>query len=187
LAAASKIDHAGSMVSIYGHLSEIVTGSAGWQLWLAFGEMIGRVGSSGLSTGSHLHFAIEKDGQFRQSANRNPSASTIRFRWQCVCSSTASNRNTLRRSIVCRRFGGHFSLPHSAVAQCRQRFSCERRLQQGQLMPARSDHGPYDRERTFRHAHPLTAFYARVRGHARCVLKDFVGAGNAKQARRLRI
>ena len=58
-----KIDHDAGMVSIYGHLSEITPGlQTGNQVRV--GQVIGRVGSSGLSTGSHLHFAIEKNGQF---------------------------------------------------------------------------------------------------------------------------
>ncbi len=58
-----KIDHEAGMVSIYGHLSEITPGLLAGNT-VRIGEVIGRVGSSGLSTGSHLHFAIEKDGQF---------------------------------------------------------------------------------------------------------------------------
>ena len=58
-----KIDHDDAMTSIYGHLSAITPGlRAGNQVHV--GQLIGRVGSSGLSTGSHLHFAIEKHGQF---------------------------------------------------------------------------------------------------------------------------
>jgi len=58
-----RIRHEGGIVSIYGHLSRIndgiVTGRA-----VRVGEMIGQVGSSGLSTGPHLHYGIEKDGQY---------------------------------------------------------------------------------------------------------------------------
>lgn len=58
-----KIDHEAGMVSIYGHLSEITPGLQSGNS-VGVGQVIGRVGSSGLSTGSHLHFAIEKNGQF---------------------------------------------------------------------------------------------------------------------------
>ena len=57
-----RINHEGGIVSIYGHLSRStpdLTGSA-----VRVGEMIGQVGSSGLSTGPHLHYGIEKDGQY---------------------------------------------------------------------------------------------------------------------------
>jgi murein DD-endopeptidase MepM/ murein hydrolase activator NlpD len=58
-----RILHDGGIVSIYGHLSEIQPGlhdGADVQV----GEMIGRVGSSGLSTGPHLHYGLEKDGRY---------------------------------------------------------------------------------------------------------------------------
>ena len=51
------------MVSIYGHLSQITPGLDHGE-WVSLGETIGRVGSSGLSTGPHLHFALERDGQY---------------------------------------------------------------------------------------------------------------------------
>jgi murein DD-endopeptidase MepM/ murein hydrolase activator NlpD len=49
------IAHAGGMTSIYGHMSRIVAqpGSI-----VRAGELIGYVGSSGLSTGPHLHFEV---------------------------------------------------------------------------------------------------------------------------------
>jgi murein DD-endopeptidase MepM/ murein hydrolase activator NlpD len=56
-----RIQHQHGMVSIYGHLSKISPdvkpGSS-----VHMGQLIGNVGSTGLSTGPHLHFAMEKDG-----------------------------------------------------------------------------------------------------------------------------
>src|SRR5712692_9750799 len=51
----------GGIVSLYGHLSQISVqpGSN-----VRVGDVIGRVGTSGLSSGPHLHFGIEKDGHF---------------------------------------------------------------------------------------------------------------------------
>lgn len=53
------IDHGGALQSLYGHLSsvavadgEVVTG----------GQLIGGVGSTGNSTGPHLHFEIDRNG-----------------------------------------------------------------------------------------------------------------------------
>jgi murein DD-endopeptidase MepM/ murein hydrolase activator NlpD len=51
------------MVSIYGHLSEITPGMGQGQ-WVSLGQFIGRVGTSGLSTGPHLHFALEREGHY---------------------------------------------------------------------------------------------------------------------------
>jgi murein DD-endopeptidase MepM/ murein hydrolase activator NlpD len=58
-----RIQHEGGIVSLYGHLSEITPGMEG-DTRVRVGQLIGRVGSSGLSTGPHLHYAIEKDGRF---------------------------------------------------------------------------------------------------------------------------
>jgi murein DD-endopeptidase MepM/ murein hydrolase activator NlpD len=66
-----RILHEGGVVSIYGHLSEIPP-----ELYegaeVQVGQVIGRVGSSGLSTGPHLHYGLEKDGSYV-----NPLTATI--------------------------------------------------------------------------------------------------------------
>ena len=55
-----RVAHEGGIVSLYGHLSQISVqpGSS-----VRVGDVIGRVGTSGLSTGPHLHFGVEKDGR----------------------------------------------------------------------------------------------------------------------------
>lgn len=58
-----RIQHQGSIVSIYGHLSRISVGLVPGDN-VEVGEVIGRVGTSGLSTGPHLHFGIERDGHY---------------------------------------------------------------------------------------------------------------------------
>jgi murein DD-endopeptidase MepM/ murein hydrolase activator NlpD len=58
-----RIRHDGGIVSIYGHLSRITPGLEEGSS-VRVGEVIGAVGSSGLSTGPHLHYAIEKDGEY---------------------------------------------------------------------------------------------------------------------------
>jgi murein DD-endopeptidase MepM/ murein hydrolase activator NlpD len=56
-----RLDHGDGFVSWYRHLSaELV--SVGQRI--ATGVMIGRVGSTGCSTGSHLHFAITRNGSW---------------------------------------------------------------------------------------------------------------------------
>jgi murein DD-endopeptidase MepM/ murein hydrolase activator NlpD len=58
-----RIFHDNGLVSVYGHLAEIqqeLHQGADVQV----GQVIGQVGSSGLSTGPHLHYGLEKDGRY---------------------------------------------------------------------------------------------------------------------------
>lgn len=55
------IDHGGEIATLYCHLSSILV-NAGEKV--REGEIIGRVGSTGASTGPHLHFGVIKDGDF---------------------------------------------------------------------------------------------------------------------------
>ena len=54
------IQHPQGFASLYGHLSEVRV-NVGQKV--RTGEIIGRVGSTGVSTGSHLHFEWRKDGK----------------------------------------------------------------------------------------------------------------------------
>lgn len=55
-----EIDHGNGYVTAYNHLSKIeVTGGK-----VAAGQEIGKSGSTGNTTGPHLHFEVTKDGEF---------------------------------------------------------------------------------------------------------------------------
>ncbi len=58
-----RIEHQNGMVSIYGHLEKIMP-NVKPGTYVSVGQVIGLVGSTGLSTGPHLHFALEKQGAF---------------------------------------------------------------------------------------------------------------------------
>jgi len=54
-----QIAHGGGIMSLYGHMSEIVASPGSF---VHAGQVIGYVGSSGLSTGPHLHFEVRQGG-----------------------------------------------------------------------------------------------------------------------------
>jgi murein DD-endopeptidase MepM/ murein hydrolase activator NlpD len=54
-----QIAHAAGIVSLYGHMSEIVAAPGSY---VRAGQLIGYVGSSGLSTGPHVHFEVRQNG-----------------------------------------------------------------------------------------------------------------------------
>jgi len=53
------IDDGGGLSSLYGHLSSVAVLSGEY---VDAGQLVGAVGSSGNSTGPHLHFEIRRDG-----------------------------------------------------------------------------------------------------------------------------
>ena len=55
-----RIAHAGGLTTSYSHMSSIVAEPGGY---VHAGQLIGYVGSSGLSTGPHLHYEVTRDGQ----------------------------------------------------------------------------------------------------------------------------
>ena len=55
-----EIAHAGGIATMYGHMSRIAAVSGSY---VRQGEVIGYVGSTGLSTGPHLHYEVLKDGR----------------------------------------------------------------------------------------------------------------------------
>jgi murein DD-endopeptidase MepM/ murein hydrolase activator NlpD len=55
-----KLDHGGGLGSGYGHMSRI---AVSWGAHVQAGQVIGYVGSSGLSTGPHLHYEAYQNGR----------------------------------------------------------------------------------------------------------------------------
>jgi murein DD-endopeptidase MepM/ murein hydrolase activator NlpD len=60
------IEHSGNWTSLYGHLSEINTVL---RKSVKSGNLIGRVGSTGQSTGPHLHFELRQHGKAQDPDN----------------------------------------------------------------------------------------------------------------------
>jgi murein DD-endopeptidase MepM/ murein hydrolase activator NlpD len=54
-----RIAHADGLMTLYGHMSEIVAQPGSY---VRAGQLIGYVGSSGLSTGPHVHFEVRQNG-----------------------------------------------------------------------------------------------------------------------------
>jgi murein DD-endopeptidase MepM/ murein hydrolase activator NlpD len=55
-----RLDHGGSIATGYGHMSRIAVANG---LAVRRGQIIGYVGSTGLSTGAHLHYEVYRGGQ----------------------------------------------------------------------------------------------------------------------------
>ncbi|QIM19817.1 peptidoglycan DD-metalloendopeptidase family protein [Leucobacter coleopterorum] len=56
------VDHAGGFQTRYAHLSAF---GPGWGTWVGQGAVVGYVGTTGMSTGCHLHYEVLYDGIFQ--------------------------------------------------------------------------------------------------------------------------
>ncbi len=65
-----QIDHGGGIVTLYGHMAQQPSVSVGEQV--SAGQEIGKMGSTGASTGSHTHFAVQKNGVWVDPLNYLP-------------------------------------------------------------------------------------------------------------------
>ena len=54
------IDHGNGYQTLYAHMSKIIASKG---QWVSQGTRIGLVGSTGYSTGPHLHFTVYKNGK----------------------------------------------------------------------------------------------------------------------------
>jgi murein DD-endopeptidase MepM/ murein hydrolase activator NlpD len=57
-----RIEHGQNLATVYGHLMAFAPGIEPGER-VVRGELIGFVGSTGRSTGAHLHFELQKDGK----------------------------------------------------------------------------------------------------------------------------
>jgi murein DD-endopeptidase MepM/ murein hydrolase activator NlpD len=55
-----EVEHADGFTTRYGHLSKILV-KKGQQL--SAGDIVGKVGSTGRSTGPHLHYEVRRNGE----------------------------------------------------------------------------------------------------------------------------
>lgn len=72
---AVRLRHPAGYETLYGHLSAFARGLRRGQQ-VRQGEVIGRVGSTGLSTGPHLHYEVAQDGQSVNPASLRQDAGT---------------------------------------------------------------------------------------------------------------
>lgn len=63
------IDHGGGFVTLYAHCSKILVSEG---QWVEAGTLIAQVGSTGRSTGNHLHFEVRINGQAQDPRNYLP-------------------------------------------------------------------------------------------------------------------
>jgi murein DD-endopeptidase MepM/ murein hydrolase activator NlpD len=69
-----RLEHGGGLGTGYGHMSRIAV-SPGERV--SAGEVIGYVGSSGLSTGPHLHYEMYRDGRTVNPLRQSFAAATV--------------------------------------------------------------------------------------------------------------
>ncbi|SMF63135.1 Murein DD-endopeptidase MepM and murein hydrolase activator NlpD, contain LysM domain [Allosphingosinicella indica] len=103
-----RIDHGGGLATSYSHMSRIVA-RAGSQV--RRGQVIGYVGSTGLSTGPHLHYEMYRNG-----AAINPASVKFTTRAQLAGADLARFRSQLK-SLLAVPVGGRAQPVQQATAE----------------------------------------------------------------------
>jgi murein DD-endopeptidase MepM/ murein hydrolase activator NlpD len=100
-----RIEHGQKLATVYGHLSAIAPGIQAGEP-VTRGELIGFVGSTGRSTGAHLHFELQVDGKAinpitspELKANQLRGADLERFRKQVAASQAEREREAKVASV----------------------------------------------------------------------------------------
>lgn len=63
------VDHGDGFRSLYAHLSAFTVGTG---QWVSAGQMLGRIGNTGRSTGPHLHFSVIRNGRWEDPLKHLP-------------------------------------------------------------------------------------------------------------------
>ena len=91
-----KIDHDGPYSSAYAHLRRIKKGVRAGSL-VKRGQIIGYVGSSGASTGPHLHFEMHKNGRYIDPLKKMPAPKTLV--WQSTPARPDPQLSAIRKKL----------------------------------------------------------------------------------------
>lgn len=104
-----RLSHPGDLATSYSHMSRIIAQPG---QYVRQGQIIGYVGSTGLSTGPHLHYELYRNGR-----PINPASVKFTTRAQLSGRALASFRSKLRNLLAVRAAGVRPSQTRSATAE----------------------------------------------------------------------
>jgi murein DD-endopeptidase MepM/ murein hydrolase activator NlpD len=102
-----RISHAGGLMTSYSHMSRIVAEPGSF---VKQGQLIGYVGSTGLSTGPHLHYELYRNG-----VPVNPASVRFTMRSQLSGSELAAFRSRLQGLLAVRAGAGELQSPDASA------------------------------------------------------------------------